>query len=68
MKCAIFRIKELRIKAGLTQATLAFALELTSPSTVTMWENGQRRPPSAMLPRLAAELHCTIPELYSPTA
>ena len=36
-----FRIKELRQSAGLTQAQLAFRLDLRSPSTVTMW--GDRR-------------------------
>ena len=30
-----FRIKELRQSAGLTQAQLAFRLDLKSPSTVT---------------------------------
>lgn len=66
MKYGLFRIRELRTTAGLTQAQLAFRLDLTSPSTVTMWENGQRRPSSTMLPRLAEELRCTIPELYIP--
>lgn len=65
MKSDCFRIKELRIQAGLTQAALAFALELRSPSTVAMWEAGKRCPPSATLPRLAMELHCTIPDLYA---
>lgn len=48
----------------MTQARLAANLGLKSQSTVAMWENGSRRPPSTMLPRLAAELGCTIDELY----
>ena len=65
-----FRIKELRQAAGLTQAALAFRLELKSPSTVTMWESGARRPSSTILPLLAEELGVTVQELYipSPTA
>lgn len=48
----------------MTQARLASNLGLKSQSTVAMWENGSRRPPSTMLPRLAAELGCTIDELF----
>lgn len=48
----------------MTQARLAANLGMKSPSTVAMWENGFRRPPSTMLPRLAAELDCTIDELF----
>ena len=59
-----FRIRELRRAAGLAQAELAAALELRSPSTVTMWESGARRPPSTILPRLAEQLHCTVQDLY----
>lgn len=62
-----FRIKELRQARGLTQAALAFRLELKSPSTVTMWESGARRPPSTILPRLAQELGVEVGELYIPT-
>lgn len=61
-----FRIRELRQAAGLTQAKLAFRLELKSPSTVAMWETGDRRPPSTMLPQIAHALHCTVDELYQP--
>lgn len=59
-----FRIRELRQAAGLTQIQLAFRLDLKSPSTVTMWENGSRKPPSTMLPKLAHALNCTVDELY----
>ena len=60
-----FRIRELRRRKDMTQAQLAATLGLKSPSTVAMWEKGIRRPPSTMLPRLAAELGCTIDELFS---
>ena len=59
-----FRVQELRKKVGLTQAQLAFRLDLKAPSTVAMWESGARNPPSTMLPQLAHELHCTVDELY----
>ena len=62
---ACFRIRELRQTAGLTQAQLAFRLGLKSPSTVTMWESGARKPPSTLLPKLAHALHCTVDELYT---
>lgn len=48
----------------MTQARLAANMGLKSQSTVAMWENGTRNPPSTILPRLAAELGCTIDELY----
>lgn len=60
-----FRIRELRQKAGMTQSQLAFRLDLKSASTVTMWENGSRKPPSTILPLLADVLHCTVDELYT---
>lgn len=63
-----FRIRELRQAAGMTQAELAAALELRSPSTVTMWESGARRPPSTIIPRLAELFHCTVQDIYRDTA
>lgn len=62
-----FRIKELRQSAGLTQAQLAFRLDLKSPSTVTMWETGDRKPPSTVLPRLAHVLGVSVDALYENT-
>lgn len=59
------RIRELRRRKDMTQAQLASNLGLKSSSTVAMWEKGTRHPPSTMLPRLAAELGCTIDELYT---
>ena len=62
-----FRIKELRQSAGLTQAQIAFRLDLKSPSTVTMWETGDRKPPSTILPRLAQLLGVSVDALYEDT-
>ena len=62
--CTCFRIKELRQQRGITQAQLAEELGLRSSSTVTMWENGDRKPPSSILPRLADALGCSIDELF----
>ena len=59
-----FRIKELRQRRGITQAQLAAWLDLKSSSTVTMWETGDRKPSSSILPRLADALGCSIDELY----
>ncbi|WP_366142782.1 helix-turn-helix transcriptional regulator [uncultured Oscillibacter sp.] len=55
----------MRLERGLTQAQLAVNLGLKSQSTVAMWENESRKPPSTILPRLAAELGCTVNELYT---
>lgn len=60
----IFRIRELRQKANMTQAQLAKEIGLKSPSAVTMWESGDRNPPSRFLPRLAEIFGCTISDLY----
>ncbi|MFQ8761840.1 helix-turn-helix domain-containing protein [Intestinimonas butyriciproducens] len=60
----IFRIRELRQERGMTQAQLAKGMGLRSPSAITMWETGDRNPPSSILPQLANVLACTIDELY----
>lgn len=60
----IFRIRELRQMRDMTQAQLAKAMNLKSPSTVTMWESGDRKPSSEILPRLARVLGCTVDDLY----
>lgn len=62
---ATFRIKELREQREITRPQLAAILGLKSSSTVAMWETGDRRPSSAMLPQLANALGCTIDELYA---
>lgn len=59
-----FCLRELRQANGMSQVELARLLGLRSPSTITMWENGQRHPPNMTLPKLADTLHCTIDELF----
>ena len=58
------QIKALRQKAGLTQVKLAELLGYGSSSVITMWENGERKPPSDKLPQLATILSCTIDDLF----
>lgn len=60
----VFRIRELRQAAGMTQAQLAEKMNLKSASAITMWESGDRNPSSDVLPRLAEVLGCTIDGLY----
>ena len=61
---AVFRIRELRQNAGITQAQLAEKMNLKSASAIAMWESGDRSPASDVLPKLAEVLGCTIDELY----
>ena len=56
-------IAALRKKAGLTQKTLAEALEV-SDAAVAQWETGASMPVAAKLPRLACVLGCTIDDLF----
>ena len=58
------RIKELRKRAGITQAELAEKLGLRSASAITMWESGERNPKSSIIPKIAETLGCTVGELY----
>lgn len=44
--------KDLRCSAGLTQQEIARSLDV-SQSTITMWENGKRRPDLEMLESIA---------------
>lgn len=61
------QIKAKRIEQGLIQKDLADRLGLRSNATVCMWENGERTPSAAMLPKIAAALNCTIDELFADT-
>ena len=63
----VFRIKELRKKIKMTQAELAKQLNLKSPSTICLWENGQRKPPSDKLPEIAKALSVNIDDIYKNT-
>lgn len=59
-----FRIKELRKIRNYSQDYLAQRL-CVDRSTIAKWEAGTAMPSAAKLPRLAAELDCTIDELYA---
>ena len=56
-------LKVERVKAGLTQRELAAKLGI-GQSAVSMWEQGERVPPSAKLPALAEALNCSIDDLF----
>ena len=56
-------LKYYRQRAGLTQAELASALNV-SRSAVTTWELGTAWPSAALLPQIADFLLCSIDDLY----
>lgn len=58
----VARIRFYREQLGLTQKQLAERLGVT-PSAITMWESGERKPDIVMLKRLAAAFNCTTDEL-----
>ena len=57
-------IQKARKQEGLTQAELGERLSVTSQS-VSNWERGESLPDIALLPDLAAALHCSIDTLLS---
>lgn len=57
------KIKKLRVFVNMTQKELAKKMGL-SPSTVSMWEKGERNPRTEKLPELARALGCSIDELF----
>lgn len=58
------KIKELRIKAGLTQVELANKLGIKQPS-VASWEiNPNRKPNTKYVPKLARIFKCNVGQLY----
>lgn len=57
------RIRELRIAAGLSPEELAEAMGVCR-TAVVQWETGVSMPKSAILPKLATALKCTIDDLY----
>jgi len=57
-------IRKHRISAGIKQTELARALGYRSSSTITMWESGERRPPSDKLPEIARIFGCKIDDLF----
>ncbi len=61
------KIKQLRLKAGLTQEQLGSALGISAQS-VSKWECGVTMPDIALLPLLSGELGVTIDEIFDLTA
>ena len=57
------RIREMRIKAGLSQKELAEKMNVAQPS-VHSWETNTKEPAAGRLPALAAALGCSIDELF----
>lgn len=55
-------IKELRLKAGLTQVELAKKMNVDQ-ATVSHWESGKHNPLRKMHKKLAKVLGCTVEEL-----
>ncbi len=53
------KLKELRAKHGLTQATFAEIFNISS-GTIAMWETGKRTPDIEMLNRIAAHFGVTL--------
>lgn len=55
-------LKELRLKAGLTQEELASKCEIQR-STIAMIERGVNKPSFELALKLSKELNCTVEEL-----
>lgn len=60
----MLNIKELRMKKGLTQETLAEKIGVTQ-GVISQWEYGITSPSSAKLPKLAEVLGCGIADLFA---
>lgn len=60
-------LRNMRIRASLTQAEAAKALSIKQ-TTVSMWEVGKSSPRANLLPKIATLYGCTVDELLtSPT-
>ena len=57
------KIKELRLKAGMTQAQLAKKMNVDQ-TAVSRWETGDNKPLSKTHKKLAKVLGCAVEELY----
>lgn len=57
------KIKQLRLRKGITQDTLAKALKV-SFQTISKWENNVSMPDIQLLPEIAVYFGCTIDELF----
>ena len=56
-------LKQKRREKGLTTTQLAKELGFKSGSTITMWENGNRKIPSRVLKKLSERLECRIEDI-----
>lgn len=56
------KIKEFRIRAGMTQAQLAKKMNVDQ-SAVSLWESGKTAPMRKLHKKLAKVLDCTVEEL-----
>ncbi len=63
MEVESLSVKELRIKAELTQAQLAKKMNVDQ-SCVSLWESRKTRPAKKLHKKLARVLGCTINELF----
>ena len=62
-----YNIREHRIKQNLSQAELATLIGYESSSIISMWESGDRTPPTKKLSPLAKMLDCEISDLFKDT-
>lgn len=56
------RIREMRLKAGMTQEDLAAAIHCTAPA-ISHYENGRRDMPVSTLVAIALALNCSVDDL-----
>lgn len=61
------KVKQLRLKANLTQKELAEKIGLKTGEAICQYESGKRTPPSGMLPEIAKALNCEISDLFEDT-
>lgn len=60
------RLRKIRRAAGLTQGEVAQVLRLTSPTSVSRWERGERLPDPTRLLELAALYRRSVNDLLLP--
>lgn len=60
------KIRQLRLKAGMTQEQLGIRLGI-SPQSVSKWETAVTMPDISLLPRLSSEFGVTIDEIFDLT-
>ena len=58
------RLRELREAAKLTQKEAGAKLGV-GQSAVSMWETGESRPKTEILPKIAEVYECSVSELFS---